>query len=89
MARAAAKYLFAALLALLSTQAVEPSVRVVAAVEIVCRSEAEQQTPSDFRRTRADLPTRRPEPSYISQANPEPAAAFLFQRPPPSPSLFS
>jgi hypothetical protein len=55
MARAAAKYVFAALLALLSTQAAVPSVRVVTAIEIVCRTEAEQQAPREARRIRADI----------------------------------
>ena len=46
MARAVAQYVFAALLALLSTQAAVPSVRVVSAIEIVCCAEAEQQAPA-------------------------------------------
>lgn len=89
MARAAAKYIFAALLALLATQAGVPSVRVVTAIEIVWRAEAEQQTPREARRIRADRPVRRPAATYQSRTRPEPDAAILFQRPPPTPSLFS
>jgi hypothetical protein len=50
VARAALKYVFAALLAILSTQAVEPSVRAAAAIEIVCGSRAEQQVPNSHAR---------------------------------------
>jgi len=89
MARAVAKYVFAALLALLSTQAAVPSVRVVAAIEIVYCTEAEQQTPRDVQRIWAYLPVRQPEAMYVSPARPEPGATVLFQRPPPTPSLFS
>jgi hypothetical protein len=89
MARAAAKYAFAALLALLSTQAAVPSLRVVTAIEIVCRTEAEQQTPREARHVRADLQAPPPAPPYLSRTKPEPDAAVLFQRPPPSTSLIS
>ena len=89
MARAAAKYIFAALLALVSTQAVMPSVRVVAAAEIVWCAEAEQQTPREARHIRVNIQAGRPAPAYVSRARPEPAAAVLFQRPPPETSLFS
>ena len=53
MARAAAKYVFAALLALLSTQAGVPSLRVVTAFEIVFSTDAEEQCPREARRIRA------------------------------------
>jgi hypothetical protein len=89
MARAVGKYAFAALLALLSTQAVVPSVRVVPATEIVGRSKAEQQIPREARRIRADIQVRQLAPAYVSRTRPEPDAAFLFQRPPPATSLFS
>jgi hypothetical protein len=89
MARAAAKYAFAALLALLSTQAAVPSVRVVTAIEIVCRTEAEQQAPREARRVRADLQATPPARAYVSRTRPEPDASVLFQRPPPSTSLVS
>lgn len=89
MARAVAKYAFAALLALLSTQAVVPSVRVVTAIEIDCSTEAEQQTPREARRIRSDIQAGQPAPTYVSRAKPEPDAAVLFQRPPPTSSLLS
>ena len=89
MARAVAKYAFAALLALLSTQAVVQSVRIVTAIEIVCSTEAEQQTPREARRIRADIQAGQPAPTYVSRTRPEPDAAVLFQRPPPTSSLSS
>ena len=89
MARAAAKYAFAALLALLSTQAAVPSVRVVTAIEIVWCTEAEQQAPRQARRIRADVQFRQPASTYASRTRPVQEAAILFQRPPPSTSLFS
>jgi hypothetical protein len=89
MARAAAKYVLAALLALLSTQAGVPSVRVVTAIAIVCSTEAEQQTPREARRARVGIPVRQPAATYLSRIRPEPDAAILFQRPPPTPFLFS
>jgi hypothetical protein len=89
MARAVAKYAFAALLALLSTQAAVPSIRVVTAIEVVCRTEAEQQIPREARRVRADAQAPPPAPAYVSRIRPEPDAAVLFQRPPPSTSLVS
>jgi hypothetical protein len=89
MARAVVKHVFAALLALLSTQAAVPSVRLAAAIEIVCCAEAEQQTPRKVWRPRSDVQAREPAPAYVSLAQPEPDIAVLFQRPPPTPSLFS
>ena len=82
------KYAFAALLALLSTQAGVPSVRVVSAIEIVCCWEAEQQTPREARRIRADIQARQPALAYVSRTRHTPDIAVLFQRPPPTPSLF-
>jgi len=89
MARAVVKHVFAALLALLSAQAAVPSVRFAAAIENVCCTEAEQQTPREARLTRADVQVPKPAPAYVSLAKPEPDTAVLFQRPPPTPSLFS
>jgi len=83
------EHVFAALLALLSAQAAVPSVRFVAAFEIVCCTEAEQQTPREARRTRADVQVREPAPAYVSLAKPEPDTAVLFQRPPPALPLFA
>jgi len=89
MARAVAKYVFAALLALLSTQAAVPSLRVVGAAEIVWCAKAEQQVPREARRIRPQIPVGRPAPAYTSRTKPEPAGAGLFQRPPPTLFLFS
>jgi hypothetical protein len=89
MARLALQYVFAVLLALLSTQAVVPSVRVAATIERICRSEVEQQIPLETRRIPADMPLPQPALTYVSRIRPEPYAAVLFQRPPPQTSLFS
>ena len=56
MAQLALQYVFAALLALLFTQAVVPSVCVRTTIEIVCRSEEEQQIALETRRIPADKP---------------------------------
>ncbi len=91
MARLALQYVFAALLALLSAQAVVPSVRVVATIEIVCHpeAEAEQEIPRKARLVPADAPVRPSAVTYVSRTQPEPDASVLFQRPPPVSSLFS
>ena len=88
MARAVAKYVFAALLALLSTQAA-PSLRVVGAAEIVWCAEVEQQAPREDRGIRTDSRATQPAPVYVSRTRTEPDAAVLYQRPPPTPLLFS
>jgi hypothetical protein len=89
MARAAARYAFAALLALLSTQVVAPSVRVLPIIEFVCRTEARQQIAQKARCIRKDTQVRQPATAYVSRSRPEPDAVILFQRPPPASSLFS
>ncbi len=89
MARSALQYVFATLLALLSTQAVVPSVRVAATVEIACRFEAEQQIGLEARCIRVDAPGPQSPLTYGSRTRPEPDAAVLFQRPPPLACLFS
>ncbi|MGA2135484.1 MAG: hypothetical protein ABSH50_24610 [Bryobacteraceae bacterium] len=89
MAQAALKYVFAALLALLSAQAVAPSLRVVTTIEIVWRAEADQQAPQAARTIRKPAAALPAAPSYTSRVRPEPDAAVLFQRPPPATSLFS
>ena len=89
MAQLALQYVFAALLALLFTQAVVPSVCVRTTIEIVCRSEEEQQIALETRRIPADMPLPQPVLTYVSRIRPEPFAAILFQRPPPQTSLFS
>jgi hypothetical protein len=89
MARAAMKYAFAALLALLSTQAFVPSTRVVVCVEIVCGNEAEEQTPQKAPPIRTDGQVRRNALNYVSRTIAAPDTAALFQRPPPLSFLFS
>ncbi|MGO4884357.1 MAG: hypothetical protein ACLP59_26580 [Bryobacteraceae bacterium] len=88
MARAVAQYVFAALLALLSAQAGLPSVRVVTAIEISYCAETVQEIPREARKRRAHVRLPQTAPAYVSRIRPEPAAAALFQRPPPRPSLF-
>src|ERR1700679_792485 len=56
MARAVTKCVFAALLALLSTQAVTPSMRVAAAIEVVRCSHTVQEAPRKARRIRTEAP---------------------------------
>lgn len=80
--------LFAALLALLSVQAVLPSARVVTSTRVLCRTEAEQQAPREVRRRRATCPLRPPVPAFVSRALPTPDLAALFQRPPPASPRF-
>jgi hypothetical protein len=93
MARAVLKYAFAALLALLSTQAVVPSARAVAAIEMACsihlEDRTEKQTPQDARRIRADIQVLQNARPYVSRTRPELDTAVLFQRPPPRSSLFA
>jgi hypothetical protein len=93
MARAVMKYAFAALLGLLSTQAVAPFVRVVASIEIVYSKETrrtdERQTPQQARRVRADVKVLRSARACASRTKPEPDTAALFQCPPPLSSPFS
>jgi hypothetical protein len=89
MARAVVKYAFAALLALLSTQAGVPSFNVVLSFEIVCTAEAEQQAPREVRRVRPARPAPQATSEYASRTRPEPETPVLFQRPPPTRSLFA
>ena len=89
MARAVLKFAFAALLALFSPLAIVPSARDVASIEIVYRTEAEQQTPREAQSIPPGVPARQPAPTYVSRTKPEPDTAVLFQRPPPASSLFS
>ena len=89
MARAIMKYAFAALLALLSTQAVARSLRIAAAIEVVRCKETEQQTPRETQRIWAEVQVRQNAAAYVSRTKPEPDTAALFQRPPPFSFLFS
>lgn len=89
MARAVAHYVVAALLALLSTQAAVPSVRLKPAGEIIWCSESERQT--FIERVTRDGRERRVvrESPYESRILPPPDSAALFQRPPPVSFFFS
>lgn len=89
MARALLKYAFVALFALLSTQAVVPSTRVAAAIEIVCSAKTEQEMARETRAIAPPAPVGPPAPFYVSRTRPQPEAAPLFQRPPPSFLRFS
>ncbi len=92
MARAAVRLVFAAVLALLSTQAGVPSVRVVTALEMVwqCQTES-QQSVKQFRREPASIESEArsvsASPLCISFVKPEPDLVLSFQLPPPA-SLF-
>jgi hypothetical protein len=86
--------MFAAMLALLSTQAPTLSVRFIAAFEMVCRTraaqtDAEQQAPRDIPRVGADPRGRLCAPVYVSFAGPEPDTVLFFQLPPPASSFVS
>lgn len=84
------KYVLAALLALLTTQAVVvPPARVADRMEIVCSSRAEQQAPQEAARLRRRTEIRQGVPVYASWIKPQPDAAVLFERPPPTFSLFA
>lgn len=89
MARTVLKYVFAALLALLCTQAVAPTPRIGAGIEIVCSIGTEQQALQDAVRHRRELQVRRVLSWYASRTQPEPTTVALFQRPPPAVPLFS
>lgn len=90
MARAAARYVFAALLALLATHGALPSARLQATAEVVWCSRVEQQAsrelPTRVRHARRAVVDHA---IYESRTRPEPDAAVLFQRPPPTPFFLS
>ena len=75
MARAVLKLAFAALLALFSPLAIVPSARDVASIEIVFRTEAEQQTPREAQSIQPGVPASLPAPTYVSRTKPEPDTA--------------
>ena len=87
MTRAAAKLVFAALLALFSAHSAVPSSRVVAAAEVVWCCRAEQRTVEEARSAPAVARREPTQPACRSPYVAEPDAAVLFQRPPPNPSL--
>jgi hypothetical protein len=84
MAQAVAKCLFAALLAMLSAQAVVPRTRVSTHIEAVGRTETQQQLPRAVTSARSKLRLQSPTPAYTSRAQAAPDIAILFQRPPPA-----
>ncbi len=88
MARAAAQYVFAALLALLSAQAAVPSRHVESTAKIVWCAETEQQAIEQVRRVRTTQTAPPAVVEYTSHITVPPDAAVLFQRPPPASSLF-
>jgi hypothetical protein len=89
VARAVARYVVAALLALLYTQTAVPCVRLQSAAEIIWCSESERQT-SPERVTRRVYERRElGQVAYESRMLPPPDSAVLFQRPPPLSSFFS
>ncbi len=89
MAQAVVKYVFAALLALVSTQPFVSSARLQAVAEIAWSAAAERQATQDstgVHRQRHPLPAA---PKYVSRLRPEPDSTAHFQRPPPNSSLFA
>jgi hypothetical protein len=91
MARTAVRLVFAAMLALLATQASMPSVRVVAAFEIVwlAQSEVRQRAPRKIQRTARTTPDRRKPLAYVSLVASEPDVVLIYQLPPPVSSFAS
>lgn len=95
MARSAVRLVFAAMLALLATQAPVPSVRVVAAFEIVwlaqslAQSDVRQRAPRSIRRTARTTRERRQPQAYVSLVDSEPDVVLVYQLPPPVPSFAS
>jgi len=91
MARTAVRLVFAAMLALLATQAPMPSVRVVAAFEIVwlAQSEVRQRAPRKIQRTARTTPDRREPQTYVSLVAAEPDVVLIYQLPPPISSFAS
>lgn len=95
MARSAVRLVFAAMLALLATQAPVPSVRVVAAFEIVwlaqslAQSDVRQRAPRSIRRTARTAPDRPQAQPYTSFLASGPDIVVAYQLPPPVPSFAS
>ena len=87
MARVIVKCVFAALLALVSAQAVVPSTRTLAPIEAVCGALRKQSIPSESTRTQRDARVQQPAPAYSSRTTPVPDIAVLLPRPPPFPFL--
>lgn len=88
MAQAAAKYVLAALLALLATQVAAPSVRSSAAVQVVWCADAQQESRLHVRQIWPDIQKLPTAPGYVSRIVYEPLNTVLFQRPPPALPLY-
>ena len=85
------KLVFAAMLALLATQASMPSVRVVAAFEVVwlVQSEVRQRAPRKIQRTARTAPVRREPQAYVSLVASGPDLVLIYRLPPPVSSFAS
>jgi hypothetical protein len=95
MARTAVRLVFAAMLALLATQAPMPSVRVVAAFEILwlaqspAQSNVRQRAPRKIQRSARTTRDRREPQTYVSLVAAEPDVVLIYQLPPPVSSFAS
>jgi hypothetical protein len=89
MARAMVKYIFVALLAVVSAHEVVPSTRVVTPTVIVCHAAEEQPIYSEIRAVHPDRRRQPLPPLYMSRIRSGPVATDLFQRPPPASPFFS
>jgi hypothetical protein len=91
MARTAVRLVFAAMLALLATQAPMPSVRVVAAFEVVwlAQSEVRQRAPRKIQRAARTTPDRTEPQAYVSLVASERDVILIYQLPPPVSSFAS
>lgn len=85
MARAVVKYAFAALLALLSTQALVPSERLVATIGVLCaiplEDKTETENPRDARRIQVGPQVLQRARVYVSWIGSESDIDVLFRRP--------
>ncbi len=88
MTRAAAPYVFAVLLTLMTAQAAVPTTRVMSGVEIVYSDKAEQQAPRNIACLELRERVPNPAPAHQSWIGTERGTPVLFQRPPPALFLF-
>ncbi|HEX4278268.1 MAG TPA: hypothetical protein VHZ74_23095 [Bryobacteraceae bacterium] len=88
MARSAARYIFAALLVLLSMQAAEFSSPPVSRADIVWNGATDRQSVRQVSATTEISLTPELIASSYGSIPSEPDPAALFQRPPPATSLF-
>jgi hypothetical protein len=89
MARAIVKYIFVALLAVVSVHEAAPSTRVITPAVIVCRASEKQPIYSEIRTVQPDRRRQPLPPLYVSRISSGPVATNLFQRPPPASRFFS